>query len=76
MFFRFSLAVLDVKLLPFPLVGSSLPLPVALGLSGLPGGSRLGLPEFVELPLTYTFPLRTFPLQLCPKPLPLRHADP
>jgi hypothetical protein len=74
--FRFSLAFLYVKLLPFPLIGSSPALPVTLGLSSLPGGSRLGLLEFAKLPLTDTLALRTFPLYLCPKPLPLRHADP
>jgi hypothetical protein len=74
--FRFSLAVLDIKLLPFPLIGSRLPLSVTLGLSGLPCGSRFGLLEFAELPPTDTFPLRAFPLYLCPQPLPLRHADP
>jgi hypothetical protein len=74
--FRFGLAVLDIKLLPFPLIGSSLPLSVTLSLSSPPNGSRLGLLEFAKLPLTGTFPLCTFPLYLCPKPLPLRHADP
>jgi hypothetical protein len=74
--FRFGLAVLDVKLLPLPLIGSILPLSVTLSLSGPPNGSRLGLLEFAKLPLTDTFPLCTFALYLCPKPLPLRHADP
>jgi hypothetical protein len=74
--FRFSLALLDVKLLPFPLIGGSPALPVTLCLSGLPGGSRLGLLEFAKLPMTGTLALGTFPLYLCPKPLPLCHADP
>jgi hypothetical protein len=36
----------------------------------------LGLLEFAKLPLTGTLALRAFPLYLCPKPLPLCHADP
>jgi hypothetical protein len=60
--FRFGLAVFDVKLLPFPVIGGGLPLPVTLGLGGLPGGARLGLLEFAELPLADTFPLRALAL--------------
>jgi hypothetical protein len=48
---RLGLAVLDVKPLPFPFTGSSLPLPVALSLGRLTDRLGLGPLEFAELPL-------------------------
>jgi hypothetical protein len=73
---RLGLAVLDVKLLPFPLTGSSLPLLVTRSLGGLADLSRLSPLEFAGFLLADTLLPRTLPLYLCPQPLPLRHADP
>ena len=73
---RLGLAVLDIELLALPFAGSSLPLPVTLGLGRLADHLCLGPLEFPGLPLASTFPPRTLLLYLRPQPLPLRHANP
>ena len=73
---RLGLAVLDVELLALPFAGSSLPLPVTLGLGRLADHLRLGPLEVPGLPLASTFAPRTLLLYLRPQPMPLRHADP
>ena len=63
-----GLAVLDVELLALPFAGSSLPLPVTLGLGRLADHLRLGPLEVPGLPLASTFAPRTLLLYLRPQP--------